>query len=351
MQPSVNLGTSPPPVAAPALLSLAPALSGLAASAALLVDYVRPTPVFCQEGSGCDAVRRTVFAAPFHVPLPVVGLAGFLVLGLLALTTGRRARVAQLALASGAALAGGMLLVIQFLLGRFCPYCCAADASAIAALAVASWRVTRPPEPPGPRWWPYGGGAALAVAVGVPLLYGMHKTVALPGAIAAELASAPPGKLTVVDFVDGECPICRMTQQELEPIFEAHGDRLHVVRRQVPLRSHGHALDAARAACCGERLGKGDEMAETLFAAPVETLTPEGCERIAEHVGLAVDRYRACVADPATDERITADRAEFDAAGGEGLPTIWIGHRKLVGAQSREAIATALHEELERSGR
>jgi hypothetical protein len=35
----------------------------------------------------------------------------------------------------------------------------------------------------------------------------------------------------------------------------------------VPLHSHAHALDAARAACCGEAQGKADEMAEALFRA------------------------------------------------------------------------------------
>jgi uncharacterized membrane protein/predicted DsbA family dithiol-disulfide isomerase len=341
---------SPASVAGPRVASLAVAVSGLAASAALLVDYLRPVPLFCAEGSGCDAVKHTPFAAPFGVPLPAVGLAGFLAIGVVALLAGRRARIAQVALSAGAALAGALLLVIQVLLGHFCPYCSVADASGVAGLVAASWWLTRPVEVEAPRWLLLAGGAPMAVAVAVPLLLGLYVPVRIPPAIVAEMAGAPPGQLTVVDFVDFECPFCRMTQQELEPVLEAHKDRLHVVRRQVPLRSHAHALDAARAACCAEQMGKGDAMAESLFSAAVDTLTPEGCERVAEHVGLAVDPYRACVTSPATDARIEADRAEFKAAGGYALPTIWIGKRQLVGARSKEEIAKVIEEELAASG-
>jgi predicted DsbA family dithiol-disulfide isomerase len=125
-----------------------------------------------------------------------------------------------------------------------------------------------------------------------------------------------------------------MTHAELAPIVAANASRVRVIRKQVPLtRIHPHALDAARAACCGELLGKGDAMADALFSAPVEDLTPEGCEKIALSLGLDIDAYRKCVSDPKTDERIRADEDAFRASGGRGLPTIWIDETKLEGAQ------------------
>jgi uncharacterized membrane protein/protein-disulfide isomerase len=331
-------------------VALVPVLAGLVASAALLVDYLRPVPVFCAEGSGCDAIRHTPFAAPGGLPLPAVGVAGFLALGVVVLLRGPQARKAQVVLAAGAALAGALLLVLQYLLGHFCPYCGVADASGIASLAAASWWITRPAGEPGPPWLRWVGAASMAAAVGLPLALGLYKPVTVPPAIAAEMASTPRGQLTVVDFVDFECPFCRMTQKELEPVLEAHKDRLHVVRRQVPLHSHPHAQDAARAACCAEKLGKGDAMAESLFTADVEGLTPGGCQKLAEQLGLSVDPYKACVVDPSTDASIEADRAEFKAAGGYALPTIWIGRRQLVGARSKEEITKVIDEELAASG-
>ena len=178
---------------------------------------------------------------------------------------------------------------------------------------------------PGRRDGPRGSAA--------PIVLGLFKPVVVPDVIRAEMARTPRGQVTVVDFVDFECPFCRLTQAELEPVLEAHKDRVRLVRRQVPLHSHPHAHDAASAACCGEKLGKGNEMAAALFAADVEALTPAGCQKLAEQLGMPADPYKACVVDPSTDARIEADHGEFKSAGGYALPTIWIGRRQLVGAR------------------
>jgi uncharacterized membrane protein/predicted DsbA family dithiol-disulfide isomerase len=332
------------------LSSLAPVLAGLVASAILAVDYLRPTPVFCSEGGGCDAVRRTAYAAVLGVPTPLVGLAGFVAIGISQLVGSPRARVAAVVLASVAALIGVLLLIVQAVLGHFCPYCIVADTSAIATAPIAWWRLARPFDARPPAFAAYAGAGLLAAATIVPVALGWRLGARAPGVIVAEMDRTPVGKVTVVDFVDFECPFCRMTHGELEPILEAHRDRLRVVRRQVPLRMHPHAHDAARAACCAERLGRGEAMANALFAAPVDELTREGCEKVAQAVGLALDPYRACVADPKTDESIEADRAAFKAAGGYALPTIWIDGEQLIGAQPRAALEKALGDALTRAG-
>jgi predicted DsbA family dithiol-disulfide isomerase len=220
----------------------------------------------------------------------------------------------------------------------------------MAALGGALWRLGAG-EAVAPAWASFAGAGSLLVAVAVPLAGGYTRKAPGPSAaIVAEMARTPRGSVTVVDFVDFECPFCRMTQAELGPLLEAHKDRVRVVRRQVPLRSHSHALDAARAACCAERLGKGDAMAAALFSTPVDDLTREGCEKVAQSLGVAIDPYRACVTDPKTDEQIEADRAEFKESGGYALPTIWIGERRLVGSQPREALEQALAQALARAG-
>ena len=339
--------------------SLVPVLAGLAASAVLAVDYLQPTPVFCSEEGGCEAVRQTAFAAVLGVPTPIVGLAGFLALGVVTLLPGRRARLAPLVMAVVASLAGVLLLAAQWALGHFCPYCCVADASAIASAFVASWRfvatneaneANEANETNASAILTYVGVMGMLAAALVPVGVGQWLGGRAPRVIRAEIDGTPAGEVTVVDFVDFECPYCRMTHAELEPILESHRSRLRVVRRQVPLRSHPHALDAARAACCGERLGKGEAMANALFTAPVEELTRAGCEKLAQTVGLSLDPYRACVADPETDARIESDRSVFKAAGGHALPTIWIDGQELVGAQPRAALEKVIEDALARAG-
>jgi predicted DsbA family dithiol-disulfide isomerase/uncharacterized membrane protein len=339
------------------LASLAPVLSGLVASAALLVDYVRGSqarsPVYCAAiGSGCDAVRHTVFAAPAGVPLPAVGVAGFLAIGVTAFWSTPRARSAQLGLSAIAGLVGLLLIGVQLHLGQLCSYCSVADASGLLCLLVAALRRLyrgSAADVPAPPFVLLGAAGVLIAAAVVPMVVGFRASP-VPQVIRDQIAHTPKGRVTVVDFVDFECPFCRMTHAALEPLLEANQGRIRLVRIQVPLRSHPHALDAAYAACCSERLGKGDAMANALFAARVDELTPEGCERIAASLGMSLDQYRACIADPATGARIEEDRAEFKAASGYALPTIWIGEHQLVGAQPREVLADALNEALSRAG-
>jgi uncharacterized membrane protein/predicted DsbA family dithiol-disulfide isomerase len=344
MRGKANIG------AATLLASLVPVLAGIAASAILSVDYLQPRPVFCSEDGGCEALRQTVFADVLGVPTPVVGLVGFLCLGVATLLPGRRARVAQVVLATAGAAVGALLLATQVALGHFCPYCTIVDVSAVASAFAAWWRLVEAPEAPGPRRLVYGAAGAFVAAALLPIAVGLTLARIPPDVIKAEIARTPPGQVTVVDFVDFECPYCRMTNEAFEPVLAAHADRLRVVRKQVPLRMHPHALDAARAACCGELLGKGDAMASALFSAPVPSLTTAGCEKIAQSMGLPLDAFRACVADPKTDARIEADKGFFKAAGGHALPTIWVNNQALIGAQSREELEKAIDDALAHVG-
>jgi uncharacterized membrane protein/predicted DsbA family dithiol-disulfide isomerase len=329
--------------------SLLPVLAGLVASAMLLVDYTGPAPVFCVEGGGCDALKHTAFATPLGIPLPAVGLAAFLALGVVSLLGGSRARLAQLALGCVGGLVGLSLLLVQLRLGKLCPYCCIADASGILSAVAASLRLWLAPEAPASRMLRYASAALLAVAPAVPLIGGFL-VGPVPRVIRDEIAQTPRGMVTVVDFVDFECPFCRMTHAELQPLLASRRGQVRLVRRQVPLKMHVHAMDAARAACCAEKEGQGEAMADALFTAPVDDLTPEGCETIAGRVGLPLDAYRACVSDPATDALIAADKAEFQAAGGYALPTLWIGDVPIVGSRPRESLEQALDRAAVRAG-
>jgi predicted DsbA family dithiol-disulfide isomerase len=181
----------------------------------------------------------------------------------------------------------------------------------------------------------------------VPLVGGFMVNTT-PKVIHDEIGLTPRGEVTVVDFVDFECPFCRMTHAEIQPILQPYREKVRLVRRQVPLRMHPHALDAARAACCGEQLGKGEAMADALFTS--EDLTREGCEKIAGQLGLPLDAFRNCVTSPATDASIESDRTEFKAAGGYALPTIWIDETPIVGAQGGEVVSRVLHQALARAG-
>jgi len=321
------------------------AAAALAASAILLVDYVRPAPVFCDATGGCAKVKATVFARPLGIPLPAIGLIGMLAIGLAALVPDRGARLVQLVFGAVGAVVALALFAVQAMLGVLCPFCAVVDGSAVVLGLLSFLRWRNAWDPPSGRIVPGVAVVGMLAAIGAPLGIGFEQRILpqdLPHAIAEEMKRTGRGKVTVVDFVDFECPFCRMTHAELAPLVEEHKSKVRVARKHVPLRMHPHAMDAAKAGCCGETLGKGEEMADALFKAPPEELTPEGCERIAKQQGLDLDAFRACVKDPKTAERIEKDREAFRDVKGHGLPTIWIDTTQLEGAQDRETLQSTL---------
>jgi len=178
--------------------------------------------------------------------------------------------------------------------------------------------------------------ALLAASCGTPV----------PRVIRDELAQSPPGVATVIVFTDFQCPFCRRTHAALASLVAAHEGRVRVVLRHVPLPRHPDARTAARAAVCTEGLpGRAPEaMAHALFTAP--DLGEAACETLAVQHGASVAAYRACVADPATDARIDRDVAILDSLGGDGVPLLFVGTRRIDGAPSRPDLERSLRDAL-----
>lgn len=334
----------------PYWLALVVAAVALVASAMLFVDYVRPGPVFCDGvGSGCGAVKQSALAHPVGgIPMPVFGIGGFLAIALAQVMSGKRARITQAMLAVFGGIVAMGLLVVQALMKKWCPFCVVADVSALVLMGLSIARAMKEWEPPNARPQLVAGVALACVAVAVPAGYGMSKRTIppisseVPEVIAKEIRKTGGGKVTVVDFVDFECPFCRMTHTDLKPLLDQRKDKVRVVRKHVPLRMHVHAMDAARTACCGAEQGKEEEIAEALFAAAPETLTREGCDELAQKHGLDITKFKECFDSEKTTARIKADGETFRAAQGHGLPTIFVDGTRLDGAQERDVLESTL---------
>src|SRR5262249_52821125 len=109
------------------------------------------------------------------------------------------------------------------------------------------------------------------------------------------LKAQQQGVVTIVEFVDFECPYCRKLHATLEGLLRepAFAGKVRIVRKEHPLTSmHPHAMTAARAECCAETFDRGEEMAEALYTAPPEDLTKEGCEALAVKLGIDADKWR-----------------------------------------------------------
>jgi protein-disulfide isomerase len=76
-------------------------------------------------------------------------------------------------------------------------------------------------------------------------------------------------KVTMVEFVDFECPFCgRYARDTLPQVRREYGDRIRYVSRQFPLDIHPDAAGAARAAVCANEQGHYWQLHDLLFAHP-----------------------------------------------------------------------------------
>jgi protein-disulfide isomerase len=160
---------------------------------------------------------------------------------------------------------------------------------------------------------------------------------AVPGQV---LAYYVPGKLNVVEFADFQCPACRRYHEVLKPILRRYGERVHFVRLHKPLDSHPFARDAAHAAVCAEQQGKLEPMADALFT--TADLSPTGIDRLAQVVGLETRAFESCLMDSKTKARVERESSLLVPPELEGLPTTYIGGKRLLGVQSPEAVEDAL---------
>ena len=328
-----------PKLPALSLLRVA-ALVAIAASAALLSDYVAGAPSFCSPHSGCGAVRMSPFAfynvGGVFVPLPAFGVLGFVAL-LASSLLSRRATL--LTAGVGGTVALFLLAVQAFVIQHFCWLCVTTDVSALVAAGAAfSLRKTMWEEHERGRlrswaWWTLGG-----LALSAPIVWPQVKIA--PPVPNAVLSFYQAGKVNVIEFADFECPACRAFSGILKQALASYGDRVHFVRLNKPLDMHQYAKGAARAAVCGAAQHQAEPMADALFE--TEDLTPAGLEQLAQRLKLDLPAFKACLEAPATAARVDHEASLLVPPELEGLPTTYIGGKRLLGVQSPETVADAL---------
>ena len=325
------------------------AVLALTVSAALFVDYTSSELTFCGAGSGCAAVRRSAFGyltvGNFPIPLPVFGMVGFALLLGVALTRELRRWVPWLAAIGG--LASLVLLGLQaFVIKRFCSLCVTVDTLGLlsAIFGLVLWKgeptppnaTNAPTDELGLRWgaWPVLSVLALMAPLSWPRL---RPAPLVPAGVRSLYQ---PGKINVVEFADYECPFCRRLHPELQDVIASYAPgKVNFRRLNLPLHSHEFAQGAAEAQVCAREQGKGDEMADKLFAA--DDLRPPENRVQARLLGLDMSAYDACIASGKARAVIDAESKILIDHGLQGLPTTFVGPKTIIGLQSEEAFRDA----------
>ena len=152
--------------------------------------------------------------------------------------------------------------------------------------------------------------------------------------------------LTLVEYLDYECPFCARVTGAAAEVKEHFGDRLRYVVRHLPLQVHPHSELAAIAVEAASRQDAFWAMHEVLFAHQ-DHLEIEDLVGYAEQLGLDMDRFLVDLGDERLLARVHRDQVSAETSGVRGTPTFFIGDRRHEGAHD----ARTLIDQLERAER
>ncbi|SDG68512.1 Protein-disulfide isomerase [Lentzea fradiae] len=165
------------------------------------------------------------------------------------------------------------------------------------------------------------------------------------------VARSADGKVTVVEYLDLECPSCRAAFPGVERLKTEYGDRVVFDIRHFPIPSHRNAELAAVAVEAAGAQGKRDEMFRLLFETQPEWGGQQTSQRavfltFADELGLDRAAFEKALDDPALRERVLAQRSEGSAAGVQSTPTFFVGGTKFSGAPTYDALKSAIEKAL-----
>lgn len=154
-------------------------------------------------------------------------------------------------------------------------------------------------------------------------------------------ADAP---VTVVVFSDFQCPYCSRVVPILEQLHQQYPQKVKIVFKQFPLRSHKFSGKAARATIAAAEQDKFWPFHDMLFK-NYNKLNDEKIEEIRKSLDLDADKFTKTMASDDTGNLIEQDIEDGKAAGVRGTPTVFVNgqllrNKSFVGL--RQAVEDAL---------
>jgi protein-disulfide isomerase len=175
-----------------------------------------------------------------------------------------------------------------------------------------------------------------------------QRNAALPSALSVPVDPArdhvlgdPGATLTLVEYLDFECPFSARARATVAEVREHVGPALRVVVRHLPLSRHPHAELAAVAAEAAGRQGRFWEMHDELFAHQ-DHLEFEDLAAYAQALGLDLERFVEDLEDPGLAARVRDDMASAEASGVRSTPTFFVGGTRVEGRYDARTLIAAL---------
>lgn len=328
---------------------------GLFVAGYLTLSHFQAKDVFCGGTSSCEDVLNSPAAKIGGIPTAAFGLAAYLVLLLLAFlrTSKVGAEFTKLAKAGFAITAVGFLTSVGLIyyalatIGAQCYWCMASAflMTVLFALHAAMMKAETPEEPDKAGMPMAVGGAMLAIAAAFIMLSvdagkapaggtrvtgvtEAQKRLYIPAA--ARLKGDENAKVTVVEYMDVNCPPCRAAAPMVEELIASYNGkvRLGIKHAPQPIPGHETSPNAASLLTVAESKGKFWELYELMMDPKNEATvkSKEGLKALGKEVGLTEAEVNKGVDTP--DEMVmtalSQDLDQFMSLNPPGTPLFLI---------------------------
>jgi Na+/H+ antiporter NhaA len=153
---------------------------------------------------------------------------------------------------------------------------------------------------------------------------------------------------TIVEYGDFQCEFCLKASGSIQEVHRELGDRLRYVWRHAPLTSqHPNALAGAEAAEAASLQGKFFEFERGLFA-DQEHQRPSDIVRLAESLGLDVERFERDLESAEVAARVRDDMLDAEAMNITSVPTFFVNGRRHTGPYDAQSLIRALQADADR---
>ncbi|MCA9408704.1 MAG: thioredoxin domain-containing protein [Candidatus Omnitrophica bacterium] len=141
----------------------------------------------------------------------------------------------------------------------------------------------------------------------------------------------PKAPITIVEFVDFECPFCARFHEPMVAAVNAYPNKVNYIIKNFPLSFHPNARPAAKAALAAGEQGKYFEMADELLKNG-RALGEAKYKELAQNLGLDVDKFMKDYSEktPKWEDIIQKDMNLGQKVEVRGTPTFYINGQKTV---------------------
>lgn len=150
----------------------------------------------------------------------------------------------------------------------------------------------------------------------------------------------PKAPVTIVEYSDFECPVCRSLHDTLRNILPNYGSKVRVIFKDFPIEQlHPWARTAAIAGRCAyQQKPQAFWKVYDLIYDNQEIISAANAwgkmTDYAGQSGLDADTFKSCMASPEASAAVNASHANGEKLEVSSTPTVFVNGRRMVGADA-----------------